>query len=294
MNSETFPRPIKIVAEIGCNHQGSFAIAREMIHEAKRCGCDYVKFQKRNLGSIPTRLAEKPYFGENSFGETYLKHRAALEFSGMEWRDLQYEAEKVGIGFFGTAFDIPSAMFLSNINVPYLKIGSAQTRDLDFLRGIKELRHKPPIILATGMCVEQDVATAIETLDVTILAHTTSSYPCPENEINLHWIMTGIALYRKSILMARKYSVDEIGLSGHYSAGNGAIEAAAVALGATYIERHFTLDRTWKGSDQAASLEPIGMMNVVKAIRQFERAFGDGKKKIMPSEEAVIKKLRGD
>ena len=119
----------------------------------------------------------------------------------------------------------------------------------------------------------------IERLPVKILVHTTSSYPCPESDVNL------------SCLENIYYLAEEIGLSGHYTAGNGAIEAAAVALGATYIERQFTWDRTWKGSDQAASLEPAGMINVVKAVRQIERVRGSGIKNVMPSEIAVMRKL---
>lgn len=268
-----------IVAEIGCNHMGSFEVAKRMIEEAKACGCNYVKFQKRHLGSISKEIAEKPYISEHSFGDTYLDHRAALEFNGMQWKELQAHAERVGIGFFGTAFDLESARFLSNLSVPYLKIGSGQIRDLEFLRAVAEIGNHPPIVASTGMCTVDDIFNMFTSFDgkVEIFIHTTSSYPCPEDEVNLR--------------VGLQYPYVPWGLSGHYIAGNGAIEAAAVALGAVYIERHFTLDRTWKGTDQAASLEPVGMINVVKAIRIVERALGDGIKRIMPSEMPVIEKL---
>lgn len=272
---------IKIVAECGCNHQGSFSIAREMILEAKRCGCDYVKFQKRYLGAIPAELADKPYLSEHSFGNTYLAHRTALELDGQAWRELQLFAEKEGIGFFGTAFDLPSAEFLVNINVPYIKIGSAQNRDVELIRDIRELRNCPPLIWSAGMMDGDMMIDYMLKVNPKITVHCTSSYPCPISEINL-----GVLTRLKFLL-----SYKEFGLSGHYIAGNGAIEAAAVALGATYIERHFTLDRTWKGSDHACSLEPVGMMNVVKAVRQIEVAMGDGIKEVMPSEVAVMEKL---
>lgn len=257
---------------------GSLEIAKEMILEAKRCGCDYVKFQKRHLGSIPNTLAMMPYPGENSFGATYLDHRAALEFDGKQWRDLQAFAEEVGIGFFGTAFDFPSAEFLTNLNAPYLKIGSAQIKDSEFIKQIDELWNCPPLIVSTGMCTDEEVLDLEDSLDIAILVHTTSSYPCPEEDVNLS-------------CLKKMRTTAEIGLSGHYTAGNGVIEAVAVAFGATYIERHFTLDRSWKGSDQSASLEPAGMMNVVKAVRSVERVLGNGFKRVMPSEIAVMKKL---
>jgi sialic acid synthase SpsE len=278
---------VKIVAELGCNHLGSLEIAKSMIAEAKACGCDYVKFQKRHLGSIPKERAERPYISEHSFGKTYLDHRAALEFDGMQWKELQSHAERVGIGFFGTAFDLESAEFLSNLSLPYLKIGSGQARDLAFLSAVKVIKNRPPIILSIGMCDCNDVRKAIQALNdwVEIIVHTTSSYPCPENEINLRVLDSRISFQEQ-------YRFFHWGLSGHYSAGNGAIEAAAVALGAVYIERHFTLDRTWKGTDQAASLEPVGMVNVVKAVRIVERALGDGIKRVMPSELPVLEKLK--
>lgn len=281
---------VKIVAEIGCNHLGSVAIARDLIREAKRCGCDYVKFQKRHLGAIPDEVKNRPCVGEHSFGATYLAHREALEFDGLTWRELQREADLAGIGFFGTAFDIDSAEFLCAINTPYLKIGSGQVRDAVFLDEVYHLDNCPPVIASTGMCTEGDVRNLIDHVDLAILVHTTSSYPCPENEINLKWITTGLKQFVRALRIDIDPPIPEIGLSGHYGAGNGAIEAAAVALGATYIERHFTLDRTWKGTDQAASLEPVGMMNVVKAIRQIERAMGDGVKQVMPSEKSVLEK----
>lgn len=272
---------VKIVAEIGCNHQGSLSIAKEMIAEAARCGCDYVKFQKRHLGAIPAELANKPYAGDNSFGATYLAHRTALELDGQAWRDLQLFAEKEKIGFFGTAFDLPSAEFLVNINVPYIKIGSAQNRDIDLILNIRGLSNCPPLIWSSGMMDSDMMVDIMYKISPQIVVHCTSSYPCPLNDVNL-----GVLRHLRILLNYR-----EFGFSGHYVAGNGAIEAGAVALGATYIERHFTLDRTWKGSDQACSLEPIGMMNVVKAVRQMEIAIGDGFKQVMPSEAAIMERL---
>lgn len=269
-----------IVSEIGCNHKGDLSIAKEMIYEAKRCGCDYVKFQKRDLNSVPEALAKKPYNNAHSFGDTYLAHREALEFNNEQWLQLKATAKNAGIGIFGTAFDIVSARFLCAIDMPYLKIGSMQCRDTNFLSAIANMKNVPPVILSTGMCTAKDVEIAVWALkgNTEILVHATSSYPCPETEVNLKVLSSYKGKYK-------------IGLSGHYASGNGAIESAAVALGATYIERHFTLDRTWKGTDQAASLEPSGMEHVVKAIRSVERALGDGKKRVMPSEIPIIEKL---
>lgn len=272
---------VSIIAEIGCNHQGSFEVAKQMIKEAKSCGCDYVKLQKRDMESIPIEIANKPYIGEHSFGNTYIEHRKALEFSQEQWEQLKKYSQEIGIGFFGTAFDYPSAIFLCNLDLPYLKIGSGQIRDIKFLQRVSEIPNKPTIIMSIGMCTMDQFLEATYIFPPHIVLQTTSSYPCPETEVNLNW------------LKVEKPCCFEYGLSGHYTAGNGAIEAAAVALGATYIERHFTLDRSWKGTDQAASLEPIGMINIVKAIRSVERALGDGIKKVMPSEIPCLEKITG-
>lgn len=275
-----------IVAECGCNHMGNLDLAKEMIREAHKCGCDFVKFQKRDIGCLPDALAKKPYENQHSFGKTYKEHREFLEFDEFDWAELVDTANANYIGIFGTAFDLPSAEFLTSLNTPYLKIGSMQCRDTKFLSDIRKLKNRPPIILSTGMCDSKDIHNAMWALSerVEILVHTTSSYPCPEEDVNLRVLDRGIA-------PQGQFREFKWGLSGHYAAGNGAIEAAAVALGAVYIERHFTLDRTWKGTDQAASLEPSGMVNVVKAIRSVERALGDGNKRIMPSEIPIIQKL---
>lgn len=280
---------VKICAECSCNHQGSLSIAKDMIREAKVCGCDYVKFQKRDIASIPAEIGDRPYLSGHSFGATYIEHRVALELKEEQWRLLQNYAQEQGIGFFGTAFDLPSAEFLCSLNLPYLKIGSGQVRDLEFIGRVANIKNIPPIIMSTGMCEIDDISKASQYLHPDIICHTTSSYPCPETEVNLRWIekQKNYGIYLSGGLSY------ETGLSGHYSSGNGAIEAAAVALGATYIERHFTLDRTWKGTDQAASLEPIGMMNVVKAVRTVERAMGDGVKRVMPSEIPCLEKITG-
>jgi len=278
---------VKICAEIGCNHQGSLEIAKKMIREAKLCGCDLVKFQKRHIDSIPQEVGDKPYLSENSFGKTYRDHRIALEFDIEDWNELISETKKIEIGIFGTAFDEQSAWDLTSLKLPYLKIGSGQIRNADLLYRIKALAESQ-IIISTGMCTEEQANEAIKILHPAIVCHTTSSYPCPEDEVNLKWL-------RKQLIWQTYVHPDyELGLSGHYSAGNGAIEAAAVALGVTYIERHFTLDRTWKGTDQSASLEPIGMINVVKAVRSIERALGDGVKKVMPSEVKLLEKLNAE
>ena len=270
-----------IVAEIGCNHQGSVSIAKEMVAEAKRCGCNYVKFQKRDLASIPKELAKNNYTGPNSFGTTYLEHREALEFDLRQWIELSDHAYNVGIGLFGTAFDLVSASFLEQLECDFVKIGSMQCMDFGFIEAVSKLNFYR-LIVSSGMCDSSDLYVLKDELahlnKKHWLIHSTSSYPCPEEEVNL------------AALKSLSYGFD--GLSGHYTSGNGAIEAAAVMAGAKYIERHFTLDRSWKGTDQAASLEPSGMERVVKAIRTVERAMGDGIKEIMPSELPIIEKLK--
>jgi sialic acid synthase len=270
----------KIICELSCNHQGDLDLAKELIAEAKRCGADFVKMQKRDIGSIPQEIMIRRYEGPHSFGHTYGEHRAALEFDRDQWFELAAFCREVGIGFFATPFDVPSAEFLVNdLGCEYIKMGSSQIHDPLMTHWFSN-RIKSKIIMSTGMICFGEVVNLISKISPTVLMQTTSAYPCPETDVNLLVIKDFVGM------------APEVGLSGHYVAGNGAIEAAAVALGATWIERHFTLDRSARGTDHAASLEPIGLTNVVKAVRAVERSLGDGRKKFEKCEMSTWEKIK--
>lgn len=265
---------------------GDFELAKEMIAEAALCGADYVKMQKRDIASISPAVRNKPYEGEHSFGKTYGEHRKNLEFGKNQWHELKEYAESRGVGFFATPFDIESLFFLSDeLKTPYIKFGTTQMHDQQMIKCAKDFSH-PPLILSTGCSTLEEVCERCEELRPQVLMQTTSAYPCPEEAVFLNVINT----YKTEIIS--RYPAMELGLSGHYSSGNGGIEAAGVALGIKWIERHFTLDRTWKGTDQACSLEPVGLRTVVKTVRSVERAFGTNEKRILECEMKVAKMVR--
>lgn len=266
-----------IVAEIGCNHQGKPEIAKRLIDAAAECGVNWIKLQKRNI--VERGDWDKEYNSIHSFGKTYYEHRKALELVDVAWWELKDYAERRGLGFFATPFDVESISFLKGLGVQYIKVPSPLNNNTGFLEVVKNSEIKS--IFSTGMLTLKDIESSVGVLSPHVVMQTTTCYPCPVEQVNLN-----------VLVKLSKAFKGQIGLSGHYVSGNGAIEAAAVALGATWIERHFTLDRTWKGTDHSASLEPAGLKTVVKAIRTVERALGTGKKRIMPCEKASVTKYR--
>ncbi len=274
---------VNVIAEIGINHQGDMNLMKKMILSAKDCGVDYVKSQKREPKLCLTKEQyDKPYDSPNSFGSTYGEHKEALEFSEDEWEELFFFARENNIKLFASVFDEVSADFMNQQGAKLFKIGSAEVGKLDLLDHVKSFGK--PIILSTGMSTIEEVDSAVDVLrgsDLTIM-HCTSSYPCKEEDVNLNVITT----------LRDRYSLP-VGLSGHYVQGSGAIECAAMALGVSCVERHFTLDRTMKGSDQSSSLEPAGMQRVVKSIRSVEKALGQSVKSVLECERAARVKFKG-
>ncbi|MBI4500133.1 MAG: N-acetylneuraminate synthase family protein [Gemmatimonadetes bacterium] len=271
-----------IIAEIGHNHQGSIDKAKSLFQTAKDCGADAVKLQKRDNRALYTRaMYEKPYDNENSFGPTYGAHREALEFGTAEYGELQQFASQLGLAFFATAFDIPSADFLQRLDVPAYKIASGDLRNLPLLRHVA--RFQQPVLLSTGGGTLDDVRRAhdlIMSLNPRLcLLQCTATYPTEPPELNLRVIST----FRETFPEAC------IGLSDHY---NGiAMSVAAYVLGARLIEKHFTLNHTWKGTDHALSLEPVGFKKMVRDLRRIREALGDGVKRVYPSEEGALVKM---
>ena len=271
-----------VIAEIGHNHQGEVQKAKDLFREAKECGADAVKLQKRDNRSLFTReMFNKPYEHRNSFGRTYGEHREFLEFGRDEYRELQDYARELGITFFATAFDIPSADFLAELDMPAFKIASGDLRNTPLLRHVARLGK--PIILSTGGGDMEDIQAAYDAImphnTHLCLLQCTANYPTPPEEMNLRTITT----------LRKAFPEQVVGLSDHY---NGIVMAvAAFVLGARVIEKHFTLNHTWKGSDHAMSLEPIGLSKMVRDLHRARAAMGDGVKRPLPTEKDALLKM---
>jgi len=270
---------VKIIAEIGINHNGSLGTVIELIDMAKNCGCDFVKFQKRTP-ELAVPESQKNKLKETPWGEMmYLEYKQRLEFDRSQYSEIRRYCGYRKIPWFASCWDIPSVDFMEEFDVPYIKIPSAcLTNDelLDYI--IRNTTTQP--ILSTGMSTIEEIDHAVSILgkDI-ILMHCTSTYPAKPEELNLLMIPA----------LKKRYGC-EVGYSGH-EVGLGTT-IAAVALGAEMVERHITLDRSMWGTDQAASVEPQGLRKLVKDIRTLEKSLGDGVKKVYPSEEPVKEKLR--
>ncbi len=274
--------PAYIIAEIGINHQGDVKIARELIHQAARAGADAVKFQKRNVDRILTRAGlEMPYENPNSFGKTYGEHKRALELTEADYHELLSHANEVEIDFAASGWDEESVDFLDELGVAFFKMASADLTNLPLLE--HTAKKGRPLILSTGMADLELVKKAYTTVrkytpDVAVL-QCTSTYPVRFEEINLKVMETFRRTFPEAVI---GYSGHELGI---------AVSEAAVTLGARIVERHFTLDRTMKGSDHAASLEPGGLQKLIRDIRHIEVALGNGNKRMQESEAPYYKKL---
>jgi sialic acid synthase SpsE len=271
--------PVYIIAEIGINHNGDVDIAKRLMSVAKNAGCDAVKFQKRTP-AICVPDEQKDILRETPWGLiTYYEYKMRTELGEREFNQISEFARELEIDWSASPWDIPSLDFLEDFKVPFYKVASACVTDLELLRAVN--RTKEPTILSTGMSSMSEIETAVMTLsDVPLaIAQATSTYPCEPEEINLRAIP----------MFAERFKVP-IGYSGHERGIQATI--AAVALGATFVERHITLDRSMWGTDHAASLEPEGLKKLVRDIRVTERAIGDGIKVVYESELPIRSKLR--
>ena len=271
-----------VIAEIGHNHQGDLEKAKQLFQVAKECGVDAVKLQKRDNKTLYTKeMYDKPYEHENSFGSTYGAHREFLEFGREEYVELQKYARELGVTMFATVFDFKSADFLADLDMPAYKIASGDLKSIPFLKYVAKI-GKPMLVSSGGASLEdaQRAYDVIMPINAQLcLLQCTSSYPATHEELNLRVIET----YRQ------QFPDIMIGLSDHE---NGiAMAVAAYVLGARVVEQHFTLNHTWKGTDHAFSLEPIGMRKLVRDLRHVRLALGDGVKRIYPSEVSPITKL---
>ena len=272
--------PAYVIGEIGLNHNGSVELAKKLIDVAADAGAQAVKFQKRTP-AISTPEHMKNVVRETPWGEmTYLEYRYRVEFDRDQYIEIGDYATLRGLDWFASPWDVPAVEFLEELNVVAHKVASASVTDLELLAALAATGK--PVILSTGMSTMEQIDTAVEVLGTEnlIILHATSTYPLPPEEANIRMIPT----------LAAAYPGIPIGYSGHERGLQ--ISLAAIALGATAVERHITLDRAMWGSDHAASLEPTGFEHLVRDIRVIEQAMGDGVKQVFPGELAPMAKLR--
>lgn len=272
--------PVFVIGEIGINHNGDVNIAKKIIAGAKHSGADAVKFQKRT----PEVCVHKDQWNierDTPWGRmTYIDYRHKIEFGEKEYSEIDKYCKEIGITWFASCWDEPSVDFIEKYDPPLYKTASASLTDLSLLKKINKLNR--PVIMSTGMSTMEEIDKAISIMNQKnlLISHTTSSYPCKNEELNLKMINT----------LKNKYKNIPVGYSGHEV--GLAPTWAAVALGACFIERHITLDRAMWGTDQAASVEIGGMEKLISNIRDIELALGDGVKKVYDSELFQIEKLR--
>ena len=279
----------KVIAEIGCNHKGSLDIAFELIKLSKDCNADVVKFQKRNNREL---LTEEQYNAPhpnptNSYGSTYGEHREFLEFDVNQHFDLKKYCDEIGIDYSTSVWDIISAKEINEINPNLIKIPSACNNNVPMLKWICE-NFKGEIHVSTGMTTKNEIFEIVELFKKfnrnkdLVLYNCTSGYPVPFKDVCLLEIID----------LKKKYGseIKELGFSGHHL--GIAIDVAAYTLGASYVERHYTLDRTWKGTDHSASLEPEGMRKLVRNLKATYKSLTNKEKEILDIEQVQRDKLK--
>lgn len=271
---------VEIIAEIGINANGDILIAKELIDMAKSCGCDYVKFQKRDIETVYSKeFLDSPR--KSPWGTTQRDQKRGLEFGKDEYDLIDEYCKQVKMPWFASAWDLKSLEFLDQYDLPHNKVASAMITHCDFLKAVAE--RKKHTYISTGMSTMKMIEDVVDIFARRgcpyTLMHSTSAYPCPDEETNVGTITKLIERFGKPI----GYSGHEVGLLP---------SIVAVVLGATVIERHITLDRAMYGSDQAASLERRGLELLVKECKGIEKIFGDGRKYIKDVEREVARKLR--
>jgi N-acetylneuraminate synthase len=287
-----------IIAEIGINHQGDINIAKRLIDIAAAAGCNAVKFQKRNPDiCVPEEQKSKPrsWQGEDM---TYLEYKYKIEFGKKEYDEIDRYCKQQNIAWSASPWDLDSLDFLTQYNLPFIKIPSAMITNEDLMFAAKRTGKK--VIISTGMSTFSEIERAISVLKLPgdtaktlrpfhlnekadnnfAVLHCNSTYPAPINELNLSAIKT----------LKDRFKC-EVGYSGHEMTLGTTV--SSVLLGATIIERHITLDRNMEGSDHSGSVTPHGLFKLVSGIRELEQAYGDGEIKVTESEIPVRKKLRG-
>ncbi len=271
---------IFIIAEIGINHNGDIKICKQLIDLAVSAGCDAVKFQKRDIETVYSKEMLES-FRESPWGKTQRDQKMGLEFSKSQYQEIDNYCKEKNIEWFASAWDLKSQEFLRNFNCKYNKIASAMLVNTKLLEMVAE--EKKHTFISTGLSTMKDIETAVNIFKNKgchfELMHCVSTYPMKDSDANLKTITT----------LRQKFNCN-VGYSGHES--GLAISFAAVALGATSVERHITLNRAMYGSDQAASLSPQDLKKLVPGLRKIHLALGDGVKRIIDDEIPIAKKLR--
>ena len=279
----------KLVAEVGCNHKGDINIAKELIEIAAQSKADIVKFQKRNNKEL---LTEEQYSAPHpnpihAYGLTYGKHREFLEFDLEDHKDLKKYAESLGLIYSSSVWDVTSAKEIISLNPDFIKVPSACNNNFDILRILRD-KYDGDIHISFGMTnreEEEDIINYFEEKKQSqrlVIYSCTSGYPVPFEDICMLEIVRLQNKFGKRI--------KSIGFSGHHL--GIAVDIAAYTLGAHWIERHFTLDRTWKGTDHAASLEPSGMRKLSRDLRASHQALNYKKTDILDIEKVQREKLK--
>ena len=274
---------IYIIAEIGINHNGDLSIAKKLIDIAKVAGCDVVKFQKRNPDvCVPEH--QKTIMRDTPWGKmTYLEYKYKVEFGQREYDEIDVYCKDKKIKWTASPWDLDSLDFLNQYDIPFIKIPSALLTNLELIK--ESVKTGKKIIISTGMSTIEEVDTAVNAIkEVNVnssyaILHCNSTYPAPNNELNLKCIET----------LQNRYQC-EVGYSGHEFGLTTTI--ASICLGATIIERHITLDRTMWGTDQMCSVEPQGLIKLVRGIKELNNALGDGVKVVTETEKPIRAKLR--
>lgn len=273
-------QPVYIIGEIGINHNGDLDIAKRLIDGAVFAGADAVKFQKRDPEKAVPRdqwdvLRDTPWGTMR-----YIDYKHRMEFDADAYTEIDAYCRSRGIDWFASCWDEESVAFIEQFNPVLYKVASASLTDHPLLKTMKATGR--PLMLSTGMSTVDDIGDATEAigLDGVMIAHSTSAYPCPVEQLNLRMVTT----------LQGMFPATPIGYSGHET--GLATTLAAVAMGASFVERHITLDRAMWGSDHAASVEIMGLHRLVRDIRDIEQARGDGRKRIYESELKPMKKLR--
>ena len=271
-----------IIAEVGHNHGGSVDVCKQIFDAAKNAGVSAVKLQKRDNKSLFTKaFYDSAYHSENAYGATYGAHREALEFGESEFRELKQYAESLNLVFFATAFDFKSVDFLENIGVPCYKIASGDLTNIPLLKYVAKTNR--PLIVSSGASTLDDVRRAYDAVlpinPRLAILHCTAEYPSDHKDMNLRVVQTYIHEFPNAL----------IGISDH---DNGiAMSLVAYVLGARVIEKHFTLNRAWKGTDHSFSLEREGMRRLVRDVRRTAVALGDGVKRVYDKEKSAKLKM---
>ena len=275
-------KPTYIIAEIGINHNGSLETAKKLIDIAAIAGCDAVKFQKRNPDvCVPEH--QKSVMRDTPWGQmTYLDYKYKVEFEKREYDIIDEYCKEKNIAWSASPWDLDSLEFLMGYDIPFIKIPSAMITNEELMRASAATGKK--IIFSTGMSTMEEIDQAVKWMNEEdtpfSLLHCNSTYPAPLEDLNLSCIP----------VLKDRYQC-EVGYSGHeFRLGT---TVAAVYLGATILERHITLDRTMWGSDHLASVEPQGLIKLVRGVRELESAYGDGRKRVTEGELPIRKKLRG-